>query len=864
MVSCPVKDPQNLTVEAVLKELEVDQKIGLTAEQVLQRKAKYGLNILPSVGTRTALQIFLAQFKNTIVLLLVIATVTSLLFGDLVEALAILAVILLNAIIGFILESQANRSMSALKKLEQPEVKVIRDGTLRYTRIDELVPGDLLSFEAGDLIGADGRLIRQNSLEVNESMLTGESVPVAKHQEVLDGSLSLGDQANMVFRGTSVAKGNGKAVVTLTGQNTAIGHIASLVSQAQTEEIPLNEKLNKFSKTLIWLTGLIMVPFLAIGFWQQKEFYLIVETAIALAVAAIPEGLPIVATIALASGMIKLSARKVLVRKLAAVETLGGTNIILTDKTGTLTENRLEVAETLLSDGSSSDLHKLVEIMVLCNNAVINHERHEIGDPVETALLLWAERNESGSVQQLRSNWSKVDEIPFESGIRRMTTLHSDGRVFQVCAKGATADILSECQYHLDCGEIKELDEVRLKYWLDQTESLSKNGLKVLAGAYKLSEKASLEKNEGLIMTGLVGLLDPARAGVPQAIEECKKAGIKVIMVTGDHPETARSIARNIGLVTEPDAPVVHGQRFDLEENSPGGLPEATIYSRVSPEQKLLLVKHYQSQGCVVAMTGDGVNDAPALKKADIGIAMGLRGTEVAKEAADMVLQDDSFSSIVVAIKQGRTIFNNIRNFVMYLLSCNLSEILVVSVAAFLNLGSPLLPLQILFLNLVTDVFPALALGMGQRAKFSPLEPPRALNEAILTKSHWKSIVVYAVMLTLGVLGAFFYTVRLDAYDMSHANNVAFYTLAITQLIHPFNLIKKEENVWRNGITQNPHLWASIFFCLLLLFIAGKVHPFDELLALQPVTGQMWLAIGLGSVFPLISVHIIKRLGLVG
>lgn len=854
--------PESQTTEEVTKNFEVDPERGLTDRQVSEGAAKYGLNVFASAKTRSSWTIFLAQFRNAIVVLLLAATGISLLFGDLVEALAILAVILLNAIIGFILESQANRSMNALKSLEQPDVKVIRNGLLSHITIQELVPGDLLSFEAGDLIGADARLIRATALEINESPLTGESVPVTKHSEVLENPVGLGDQANMVFRGTSVTRGNGLAVVAFTGKDTEIGHIAAMVDEAQAEEIPLNKKLNKFSKTLIWLTVLIMVPFVVTGLLQSKDFYLMVETAIALAVAAIPEGLPIVATIALASGMLKLSKKKVLVRKLAAVETLGGTNIILTDKTGTLTENHLEVVERVTANEHSLENKKLMEVMVLCNNAAINHGMREVGDPVETALLSWAVKIVPGYVDQLRKRWSKRGEVPFESETRIMITLHQHGEVFQVSVKGATADVLKECKFYQHNGEVKRLNNSQVNYWLDQTESLSKRGLKVLAGAYRLPPKPDIEINEDLVMVGLVGLLDPARPDVAEAITECKSAGIKVVMVTGDHPETARSIAHSIGLINGQNDHAVHGQDLVFGENASADLSDVSIYSRVTPEQKLRLVEYYQAQGLVVAMTGDGVNDAPALKKADIGVAMGLRGTEVAKEAADMVLQDDSFSSIVAAIKQGRVIFNNIRNFVIYLLSCNLSEILVVSSAAFLNWGSPLLPLQILFLNLVTDVFPALALGMGQGGKDLTLQQPRALGEPILTKAHWRSLIIYALFITIGVLGAFFYALKVEDFDAIQANNVAFFTLAFAQLIHPFSLIKREESLFKNGIVRNPHLWASIVFCSALLLVAGSVSPFNQLLNLQPVSRGMILVIGGGSLLPLILIQIFKRLRL--
>ncbi|WP_296703211.1 cation-transporting P-type ATPase [Algoriphagus sp.] len=858
-----MNNPENQSVEELLEKLKVDSKKGLTEEEVLKRRLEFGENVIPSAKKRTTWDIFISQFRNVIVLLLVVAAAVSFFFGDFFEAIAIIAVILINAIIGFILESQANKSMDALKELEQPNSKVIRNATLTHTPIQDLVPGDLISFEAGDLIGADARLIEVNSLEINEAPLTGESLPSSKKTERIEEKVTIGDRTNMVFRGTSVTRGNGLAVIVFTGKDTEIGHVSSMMDEAQAEELPLNKKLDKFSKTLIWLSFVIMIPFIGIGLLQSKELYLLIETSIALVVAAIPEGLPIVATIALASGMLRLSKKKVLVRKLAAVETLGGTNIILTDKTGTLTENQLEVVETSPERNDTNSYDKLIEIMVLCNNAALSQENKHIGDPVEIALLLWAEKVSSGSVKQLRGQWAETKEIPFESETRIMTTFHQAGKTTQASMKGSTAEVLKNCKYYEQDGLIIELDEKAKSYWAEQTKLLSAKGLKVLAGAYQILEQSSLDKAEELILVGIVGLQDPARPDVFEAISECHNAGIQVIMVTGDHPETSRAIAENIGIFKGGQNLVVQGKDLTFGENENSELLSASVFSRVSPEQKLKLVEYYQSRGFVVAMTGDGVNDAPALKKADIGVAMGLRGTEVAKEAADMILQDDSFSSIVIAIKQGRIIFNNIRNFVIYLLSCNLSEILVVSFAAFLSWGSPLLPLQILFLNIVTDVFPALALGMGQSNRESLLEKPRTINEPLLTKAHWKSLVVYSMIMTISVLGVFYYSSKVIGLEEFQTNNVAFFTLAFAQLFHPFNLIKRGENLFTNGIIRNPHLWASIIFCSILLIVASLFSPFKTLLALNFPSEDMWLLIVGGSLIPIPLIYFFKILRII-
>lgn len=855
--------PAKLSIEELLKSFQVDPSKGLTEEEVLKRRSIHGLNQIQPPKARSAWSIFIAQFKNLIVGLLVVAALVSFFFEDYYEMIAILAVILINAVIGFILESQANRSMHALKALEQPTSKVIRDGKVTQIPFQELVPGDLLSVEAGDLIGADARILKTNALEVNESALTGESLPTIKQTAAIPEEVSIGDQSNMIFRGTSVTRGNGLAMVVFIGKETQIGNVSSMIEEAQEEELPLNKKLNKFSKTLIWLSFAIMIPFVGIGLLQSKEPYLLIETAIALVVAAIPEGLPIVATIALASGMLRLSKKKVLVSKLAAVETLGSTNIILTDKTGTLTENHLKVLETLPELSTLNQSENLLTTLVLCNNAELNDQNTDVGDPVEIALLKWAEEIEPNSIHEIRSIWTKTDELPFESETRIMTTFHQKGKELRVSLKGSTAEVLKKCTFFEDRGVIKNLDETGIQYWLEQTDLLSAKGLKVLAAAFQVVEESSSTKENHFILAGLVGLQDPPRHDVLDSITEFKNAGIRVVMVTGDHPETSKAIAKEIGLMDQHDQIVIQGKDLLFDSEKAAEMLDHSVFSRVSPEQKLRLVEFYQSHNMVVAMTGDGVNDAPALKKADIGIAMGLRGTEVAKEAADMILQNDSFTSITDAIKQGRIIFNNIRNFVIFLLSCNLSEILVVSSAAFLNWGSPLLPLQILFLNIVTDVFPALALGMGQGTKKDVLQEPRTINEPILTKAYWRSLIVYSLTITLSILGIYAYASFQLGLSEIQTNNVAFFTLAFAQLFHPFNLIKKGAHIFQNSIVRNPHLWASIIFCSALLIGACLISPINQLLELSLPTKEMWYLIFMGSLLPIPLIHFLKFLKLI-
>ena len=868
----------NQEVAELLKENNVDPDIGLSESEAAKRLKKFGYNQFKKHKKKHALLIFLSQFKNSITALLLVASTISFLFGDLTEALAIMAVLVINAVIGFILEIQAVRSMEALKKLDLVYARVIRSGLKKEVESREVVPGDVLAIEAGDLITADARIISNSGLIVNESVLTGESIPVVKSHEKIDSQVILADRVNMVFKGTAVTGGNGLALVTATGLHTAVGEISELVELAEKDEIPLNKKLNQFSHKLIWLTVLLVVPFLLTALIRGENLYLMMETAIALAVAAIPEGLPIVATIALARGMLLLADRQVIVKKLAAVETLGETNVIMTDKTGTLTENILKAdiiclperngdinritSESINQISDDQEINALMRVAVLCNNAEITNDKETIGDPIEGALLELVDGYNRDLRGQLKNDWKKVKEIPFDSDTRIMVTLHRNASGYTVSAKGASAEILDKSSRVFDNGQSVLFEEGGKQKWMQKTNELSAEGLKVLAFACNQYQKEPGNFQEDLIFIGLVGFLDPPRTEVPQSIADCHHAGIKVIMVTGDHPETAKSIANKIKLTNDPDELVVHGREFDSIINNQQ-VEDIIIFSRVSPKQKLELVNYYQNLGWVVGMTGDGVNDAPALRKADIGVAMGLRGTQVAKEAADMVLQDDSFASIVRAVKQGRIIFDNIKNFVIYLLSCNLSEILVVAVASFSNLSLPLLPMQILFLNLVTDVFPALALGMGKGDPSIMDAKPRKPKEPILSRENWFSIAAYSVGITLSVLAVFLYALLYRGFSGEICNNIAFFTLALAQLLHPLNLIEIKDNFFKNEIVTNPHLWSAVIFCMAILLGAYHIGPVTQILNLVSLSMEHLYMIVAGSILPLILIRLAKISGLI-
>ena len=832
---------------------------GLSEDEVKRRLENYGYNELPDAYRTPRWQILIGQFKSAIVLLLVVAAIISYFFGDLVESIAIVLVILLNGAIGYILESQAIRSMQALRKLDKSHSRVLRNGKTIVVESKDLVPGDMIQLEAGDLIPADGRIVESQRFEVNEASLTGESVPVEKDASLkLDEKTSLADRRNMVYKGTAATRGNGIVVVGATGIRTEIGKISEMVESAQKDEIPLNAKLDRFGKKLIWITLGLIVIFFITRLIRGNKLYVILETAIALAVAAIPEGLPIVATISLAKGMLELSRKKVIIKKIAAVETLGETDIIITDKTGTLTENQLKVSEIVPVNDEYQP--RMDRAAVLCNNARKTDEGIWVGDPVEIALKESVSESSPDEFASFMNEWNEVEELPFDSEFMYMANLYRNEGRFITVAKGSTQVILETCNR---LGG-KPLAQDDVKEWIQKTDQLAEQGLKVLAFADREWDNQPDEWAQGLNFLGLVGFLDPPRPDVSDAIADCRNAGIRVIMATGDHPATARKIADEVGLTGDDNGSrVLHGAEMEElgDEAWQKAVQETSILSRVTPRQKLRVVEFYQSKGHIVGMTGDGVNDAPALKKSDIGIAMGLRGTQVAEEAADMVLQDDAFTSIVHAIRQGRIIFDNIRNFIIYLLSCNLTEIMVVSIAAFMSSTLPLLPLQILFLNLVTDVFPALALGMGKGSPRVMKHRSRNPKDPILNRRNWRAILIYASVMTLTILGGYYYVSHFLHYNEQQANTVAFLALALAQLTHPFNLATRHESFFKNPISRNRYLWGAIILCIALLVLALVIPAVRDVLELMVPTGEAWLVIAIASILPLGIIRIIKMIG---
>ncbi|AFY78983.1 P-type ATPase, translocating [Pleurocapsa sp. PCC 7327] len=872
----------------VLKILSVDRDRGLPASEIERRRQQYGWNRLQQLKRRSNWQIALEQFKSPIVGLLAVAAILSFSFQEWVEGIAILIAILLNAGIGFVTEVKAVNSMESLQRLSRTYAKVRRDGRVQEIPSEEIVLGDIVVFEGGDLVPADLRILEASKLQADESALTGESVPVSKTADTLERDLPLAERTNMLFKGTAITRGTGEGVVVATGMNTELGHISSLTASAKEEITPLEKRLDKLGQNLIWVTAIIVVLVAIAGILGGKDLYLMIVTAVALAVGAVPEGLPIVATVALARGMWRMAKRNALINRLSAVETLGATSIICTDKTGTLTENRMTVTQIVLESGEvqvtgealeakgeftrqgrkidplkEKILRSALEVGVLCNNAHLPESSNDnaIGDPMEVALLV-AGAKAGIHKEELLSEFPEVREVAFESETKMMATIHKAGDGYHFAVKGASESVLPACTHKLTPEGSQPMSQQDRDYWQERGDRMARDGLRILALAEKTVDNPDAPAYEQLTFLGILGLLDPPRQDAKAAIKECQQAGIRVIMLTGDQPITARQIGLAVGLTSEQEAEARLGKELknpdELSDQEKLQLRQVPIFARVSPEQKLNLIAIHQQAGAVVAMTGDGVNDAPALKKADIGIAMGKRGTQVAREAADMVLQDDAFSTIVAAIEQGRAIFANIRKFTLYLLSGNTGQIIAVAVASIANLPLPLFPLQILFINAVNDVFPALALGVGEGNPQQMKHPPRPSHEPILTRRHWGAIAGYGIIIAATILGVFIFSLRVLGLEERRAVTISFLTLAFTRLWHVFNMRDSDSRLFRNEITQNRFIWLALLICTGLILIAVYVPFIAQVLLIDPPSLEQWgLILGMSTI-PLLIIQIWK------
>ena len=867
--------PWAAPAEALLDALDTSTD-GLAAEAVERRQERYGPNRLRTVSRRSVAEILWDQV-SLILGLLFVAGAVALLTGQAVEALAIGVVIVINTAIGFFAEWRAVRSMEALQQMGETMATVRRSGRVRRVPAEALVPGDIIELDEGDLVPADLRVLDTAKLQADESALTGESVPVDKSPDPVDADTPLAERTAMTYKGTAIARGHGLGVVVATGMETELGEISAMVETAEGDETPLEKKLDRLGRRLVWLTLGVAVVVTGVGVLAGRDLYLMIETGIALAVAAIPEGLPIVATLALAYGMWRMARRHALIRRLSSVETLGATTLICTDKTGTLTENQMTVrtlrlpdtdvavetaddAVRFMRDGEAVDLEDAaalrtaLEVGVLCNSATLEGDENgdARGDPMEIALLALG-RRAGRSREALLAEWPERRREPFDRETKMMATYHEqdDGRL-RVAVKGAPEAVLAASTHLATAEGAEPLDDATRAEWAERNDALAADGLRVLALATKTVDDAEGPPYDDLHVLGLIGLFDPPRADVKPVIERCQRAGIRVLMVTGDHPATARTVAREVGIDgADDEAAVLTGREIEeivaAHDDHRDRLRRVSIFARVDPAQKLQLVDLHQDEGEIVAMTGDGVNDAPALRSADIGVAMGRRGTDVAREAADMVLQDDALSSVVAAVQQGRIIFSNIRKFVVYLLSGNVGEIVAVGAAAAANLPLPLLPLQILYLNLLNDVFPALALSVNPGTERVMERSPRDPSEAVITDTHWGLIGGYGVLIAAVVLGVFGVALGPLGMATEQAVTVSFLTLSISRLVHVFNIRSYDSGVFDNEISRNPYVWGAFGVCGGLLGLALYWPLLADVLSVRPPDATGWALIAAGA-----------------
>lgn len=874
------------SVEAVINETKTDIVNGLSTEEVEKRKQQYGLNQLQGKKKKTILQMILAQLNDVLIYILIAAAVISVILDEPSDALVIGVVVIINAVVGVIQESKAEKSLEALKKLSTPKAIVKRNGEIIEIQSEELVPGDILIIDAGRFIPCDVRLIETANLKVEESALTGESVPVDKDARIkLEASdTPLGDQKNMAFMSTLATYGRGIGIAVGTGMNTEIGKIAKMLDQQETELTPLQKKLAELGKTLGFGAIIICIIMFVVGLLQGKDPLEMLLIAISLAVAAIPEGLPAIVTIVLAMGVQRMIKENAIVRKLPAVETLGAVNIVCSDKTGTLTQNKMTVTkfylDGVLSPINSLDLkyasHKLLlENMMLCNDATYT-ESSKTGDPTEIALLeVGAKFNVI--TEELKKQHSRVDEIPFESDRKLMTTVNKYGNEYYVMTKGAIDNLLKISNKAIINGKIVPLtDDIKANI-MSSSNAMSDDALRVLGGAYKVVPSTHIEIDQlekDLIFIGLVGMIDPPREEVKDSIALCKTSGIKTIMITGDHKNTAFAIAKELG-IAENESQAIFGSELDkMSENELNSkIDNLRVFARVSPEHKVKIVKAFKSKGNIVSMTGDGVNDAPSLKMADIGVAMGITGTDVAKGASDMVLTDDNFSTIVSAIEEGRNIFNNIKKSILFLLSCNAGEIFALFFAILLGWAAPLKSIHILWVNLITDTLPALSLGIDPGDKDVMKEKPRDPKQSLFANGAGTMVILNGLLiglLTLAafVIGAKLYSGHTELFplfpeDISenalrHARTMAFVVLSVSQLFHSFNMRHPEKSIFQVGLFTNKFLIGSVILGILLQDVVITIPVLRDVFDVFDLYYKDWLIVGALSIMPLVINEIVK------
>ncbi|HHW03481.1 MAG TPA: calcium-transporting P-type ATPase, PMR1-type [Thermoanaerobacterales bacterium] len=831
---------------------------GLSSDQAQEKLKSHGYNELVGKRGQTIWEMLLEQFKDFLVLILIAASLVSILIGEVTDSAVIILIVILNAVLGVIQESRASKALEALKKMAAPEAKVIRDGHIKEIPARELVPGDLVLLEAGNYVPADLRLVESINLKIDEASLTGESVPVEKNADIVfQEEVPLGDRTNSAFMGTVVTYGRGKGVVVSTGMNTEIGMIAEMLESYEEEDTPLQKKLAELGKILgiasLAICGVVFV----MGLFRGVPVLEMFMTAVSLAVAAIPEGLPAIVTIVLAIGMQRMVKRHSIIKKLHAVETLGSTTVICSDKTGTLTQNEM-TATRIYTDGkmysisgegyrpygeftlensridpkSDSNLQLLLTIAALCNDAKLEESGVEkdnekswriLGDPTEGALVVAAAK--AGLyTSDLEKTMPRLQEIPFDSDRKRMTTFHPNGKGYVAYIKGAPDVMLNLSTMMYKSGKTVPITDEDRKNILEANHQMATQALRVLALAYKDISAIPQEPDPGdiekdMTFVGLIGMIDPARPEAKEAIKICKNAGIRPVMITGDYKDTAVAIAKELGMLEEESA-VLTGAELDTlsDEELANAAKDVSVYARVSPVHKLKIVEAIKKNGHIAAMTGDGVNDAPALKKADIGVAMGITGTDVAKETADMILTDDNFASIVAAVEEGRVIYSNIRKFIFFLLSCNIAEILIIFVAMLMGLPVPLKPIQLLWLNLLTDAFPALALGMEKKEPDIMSRPPRKPDEPIMdTRMKWQ-IAIQSTFMTVAVLGVFIYALSFTS-TIEAARTYAFVTLIFSELLRAYTSRSETYSVFSIGFFANRFMVGGTLISFILLLV---------------------------------------------
>ena len=913
---------QSFNVGEVARKLRTNIERGLSKEEAENRRNKHGPNKLEEKKKENILIRFIKEFKDFMIIILIIAAIISAVVSymqgqnDYIDSIIIIAIVVLNAIMGLVQEAKAEKSLEALKDMSAPVAKVRRDGRILTIKGTEVVPGDIVLLEAGNYVPADCRLINSYNLKVEESSLTGETVPVTKDAEVLlDSKTPIGDTLNMAFANTIVVNGHAEAIVTETGMNTKVGQIAKMIITNEAPETPIQRKLGEVGKTLGIACLCICAFIFVIGILKKIEPVEMFMTSVGLAVAAIPEGLPAIVTIMLSIGVTRMAKKNSIVRKLPAVETLGSSSVICSDKTGTLTQNKMKVTKIMDLKGESLDLQKnlILELGTMCTDV-----EEDVGEATELAIIN-AAREQGKYKERLYQKFTRINDIPFDSDRKMMSTIHkigseiidlsthsdewnnesnlignthdnmysnsnlnnettknsnsSDLKIldlihnsndkFLCITKGAPEVILRNCSKYYLNGQINILNDESIRKIEKINSAMAENALRVIAVAYSSMprlptniDSESLERN--LTFVGLIGMIDPPREGVKEAVQSCKKAGIKTVMITGDHILTAKAIAKELGILGNNDLAIT-GKELDkiskseLEKN----ISNYSVFARVSPEHKVRIVEAFQKTGVVVAMTGDGVNDAPALKKADIGIAMGKNGTDVAKNAAEMILADDNFVTIVEAVKQGRNIFDNIKKAVHFLISTNIGEIVTIFMGLLLGLKSPLLAIQLLWINLVTDSLPAIAIGLESPDKNIMNQKPRNSRKGIFADGLWSKIILEGIMLGMLTLVAF--SVGNNLYGLEVGRTMAFVAMAMLELVHSFN-VKSEESIFKVGILENKYLIGAFILGTLLQVVVVMVPAFASVFSLVSLTGTQWLyTLGI-SILPVIIIEAQKLL----